>query len=142
MDIRTKISVTLPDGLIKALSVDEETVFFTSFINGQLVIEPIDEDEFNNTDDRSLEDSLEDEYEEGYDEGLVEGVLEGYEDGYEKGYYDAMYGNPYNNSYKGRMWKLREDSCKSGCNYRCNCCSRMNTESTKKHKQERAEHEN
>ena len=130
MDIRTKISVTLPDGLIKALGIGEDTAFFTSFIDGQLVIEPVVEDKYEETEDESFEDALEDEYEEGYeegvDEGRVEGALEGYEDGYEKGYYDAMHGNPFNNSYKGRMWELRDDSYKSDCINRCEHCARMN----------------
>jgi len=126
MDIRTKISVTLPDGLIKALGIGEDTAFFTSFIDGQLVIEPVDEDEYEETEDESFEDEYEEGYEEGVDEGRVEGALEGYEDGYEKGYYDAMHGNPFNNSYKGRMWELRDDSYKSDCINRCEHCARMN----------------
>ena len=126
MDLRTKISVTLPDGLIKALGIGEDTAFFTSFIDGQLVIEPVDEDEYEETEDESFEDEYEEGYEEGVDEGRVEGALEGYEDGYEKGYYDAMHGNPFNNSYKGRMWELRDDSYKSDCINRCEHCARMN----------------
>ena len=130
MDIRTKISVTLPNRIIEALGFDEDTAFFTSFVDGQLVIEPVDEDEFEETEDGTFEEDLVDEYEEGYeegvDEGRAEGSLEGYEDGYEKGYYDAMHCNPFNNSYKGRMWELREDSYKSECINRCEHCARMN----------------
>ena len=126
MDIRTKIFVTLDKGLIEALSIDENTAFFTTFIDGQLVIELVDEENFDETDTETLEDILEEEYEEGFDEGQVYGSLDGYEDGYEKGYYDAMHGNPYNNSYKERIWELREDSFKSECINRCEHCSRIN----------------
>ena len=130
MDIRTKISVTLPNRIIEALGFDEDSAFFTSFVDGQLVIELVDEDEFEETEDGTFEEDLDDEYEEWYeegvDEGRAEGSLEGFEDGYEKGYYDAMHGNPFNNSYKGRMWELREDSYKSECINRCEHCARMN----------------
>lgn len=127
MDVRTKIHVNINENLIDALGIDEDTAFFTSFIDGQLVIEPISEDEF---DDTYLEKSLEREFEEGYEEGLeegcTEGTLNGYEDGYEIGYYDAMHGNPFNNSYKGRIWELREDNYKSECINRCEHCAKMN----------------
>lgn len=77
MDIRTKITVTLPDELITALEIDEDTAFITSYENGRLTIEPVDDDEFEEPDGDILDELLGEEYQEGY------------EDGYNKGYFDA-----------------------------------------------------
>lgn len=77
MDIRAKISVTLPDELISALEIDEDTAFTTSYENGRLIIEPVDDDEFEEPDGDILDELLGEEYQEGY------------EDGYNKGYIDA-----------------------------------------------------
>lgn len=77
MDIRTKITVTLPDELITALEIDEDTAFITSYENGRLTIEPVDDEEFEEPDGDDLDELLGEEYQEDY------------EDGYNKGYIDA-----------------------------------------------------
>ena len=77
MDIRAKISVTLPDELISALEIDEDTAFITSYENGRLIIEPVEDDEFEVPEGDILDELLGEEY------------RDGYEDGYNKGYFDA-----------------------------------------------------
>lgn len=43
MDIRAKITVTLPKELIDTLEINDETLFSTYFEDGKLIVEPIDE---------------------------------------------------------------------------------------------------
>ena len=120
MDIRTKITVIAPQKLMDALGIDENTAFFTTFIDGYLVIEPIDDEELQESGCETLDDLFDNQYEEGVHEYRAEGALEGY--------YDAMRGNPYNNSYKGRMRNLCKDRSLPKCIHRCEQCSRVNKE--------------
>ena len=43
MDFRMKITLTLPEEMIKTMGITEDTLFITSYENGQIQIEPYDE---------------------------------------------------------------------------------------------------
>ena len=69
MEIKCKVSFALPEELINALNITEDTAFYASFSEGRVVLEIADEDEFDE-DEYDEEDFDEDDYTEDdlYDE--------------------------------------------------------------------------
>lgn len=120
MDFRTKITVNLPEELILITGINNDTPFFTSYENGVITIEPLDEEDANNIDD--VDDLIED----SYDEGFAKGTLSGYKDGYEKGYKDCSKDYPYNDKYRGQAWYLREAD--NDCSETCEDCEFYDSE--------------
>ena len=51
MDFRMKITLTLPEEMIKTMGITEDTLFITSYENGQIQIEPYDEDDIEDIED-------------------------------------------------------------------------------------------
>ncbi len=111
MDIRTKFTVNIPEALIEALGINEETIFVVNYENGKLTIEPIleiyDEDDENTFDIEAENDAW---YEEGYEEGHVDGYAKGYGVGYD----DAENGREFDDTYP-------EDEAE--CDGDCDTCS-------------------
>ena len=56
MDFRMKITLTLPEEMIKTMGITEDTLFITSYENGQIQIEPYDEEDLE--DDFPYEDAF------------------------------------------------------------------------------------
>ena len=69
MEIKCKVSFSLPEDLINALNITEDTAIYASFSEGRVVLEIADEDEFDE-DEYDEEDFDEDDYTEDdlYDE--------------------------------------------------------------------------
>ena len=69
MEIKCKVSFALPEELINALNITEDTAIYASFSEGRVVLEIADEDEFDE-DEYDEEDFDEDDYTEDdlYDE--------------------------------------------------------------------------
>ena len=44
MDFRMKITLTLPEEMIKTMGITEDTLFITTYEDGQIHVEPYDED--------------------------------------------------------------------------------------------------
>ncbi|MBR2446411.1 MAG: hypothetical protein IKB28_07065 [Clostridia bacterium] len=69
MEIKCKVSFALPEELINALNITEDTAIYASFSEGRVVLEIADEDEYDE-DECDEEDFDEDDYTEDdlYDE--------------------------------------------------------------------------
>ena len=69
MEIKCKVSFALPEELINALNITEDTAIYASFSEGRVVLEIADEDEYDE-DEYDEEDFDEDDYTEDdlYDE--------------------------------------------------------------------------
>ena len=68
MEIKCKVSFALPEELVNALNITEDTAIYASFSEGRVVLEIADEDEYDE-DEYDEEDFDEDEYdEEDFDE--------------------------------------------------------------------------
>ena len=111
MDIRSKFSLNIPEDLIKALGITEDTPFIVNFENGALTVEPI-LDDAENTEDVTV--SIESENDAWYEEGYNEGIYDGYSKGYSVGYDDAENGREFNDEYP--------DDCGIDCDYDCESC--------------------
>ena len=61
MEIKCKVSFALPEELINALNITEDTAIYASFSEGRVVLEIADEDEFDE-DEYDEEDFDEDDY--------------------------------------------------------------------------------
>lgn len=90
MDIKTKFRFDIPEALIEALGINDDTVFIVSYENGSITVEPLTEEE-NIEGIEEYEDEIDDAFDDGYDEGYYTG----YPDGYKKGYTDAKAGLKY-----------------------------------------------
>lgn len=90
MDIKTKFRFDIPEALIEALGINDDTVFIVSYENGSITVEPLTEEE-------NIEgiEEYEDESDDAFDDGYEEGYYTGYPDGYKKGYTDAKAGLKY-----------------------------------------------
>ena len=55
-----KITLTLPEEMIKTMGITEDTLFITSYENGQIQIEPYDEEDLE--DDFPYEDAFDEEF--------------------------------------------------------------------------------
>ena len=93
MDIRSKFSFNIPEALIEALGINDDTIFIVSYENGSITVEPLTDEE--NTE--AIED-YEDEIDTAFEDGYEEGFCSGYLDGYKKGYTDAKAGLKYDDS--------------------------------------------
>lgn len=51
MDYKVKMTTKIPREIVKLLNINESTIFLTSFEDGQLVIEPINGEEWEEYDD-------------------------------------------------------------------------------------------
>ena len=89
MDIKTKFRFDIPEALIEALGINEETVFIVNYENGSISVEPL-------TDEENTE-AIED-YEDEIDDAFDEGYCTGYPEGYRKGFADAKAGLKYDDS--------------------------------------------
>lgn len=68
MDIRSKFSFNIPEALIEALGITEDTPFVVSFEDGKLTVEPIlDDNEESNDVTVDIESENDAWYEEGYE---------------------------------------------------------------------------
>ncbi len=93
MDIRTKFTLNIPEALIQALGITEDTLFVVSFDDGRLIIEPI----FEETEDDLFDmDTQRDAW---HKEGYNKGVFDGYIRGYRQGFDDATDGRAFDDSY-------------------------------------------
>lgn len=111
MDIRSKFSFNIPEALIEALGITEDTPFVVSFEDGKLTVEPIlDEDEESN--DVTVD--IESENDAWYEEGYGEGHYDGYSKGYSVGYDGAENGREFNDAYP--------EDCGIDCDYDCENC--------------------
>ena len=111
MDIRSKFSFNIPEALIKALGITEDTPFVVSFEDGKLTVEPIlDDNEESNDVTVDIESENDAWYEEGYDEGHYDGYTKGYSVGYD----DAENGREFNDAYP--------EDCGIDCDYDCENC--------------------
>ena len=63
MEIKCKVSFALPEELINALNITEDTAIYASFSEGRVVLEIADEDEYDE-DDYNEEDFEEDDFDE------------------------------------------------------------------------------
>lgn len=90
MDIKTKFRFDIPEALIEALGINDDTVFIVSYENGSITVEPLTEEE-NIEEIEEYEDEIDNAFEDGYEEGYYTG----YPDGYKKGYTDAKAGLKY-----------------------------------------------
>lgn len=90
MDFKTKFRFDIPEALIEALGINDDTVFIVSYENGSITVEPITEEE-NIEGIEEYEDEIDNAFEDGYEEGYYTG----YPDGYKKGYTDAKAGLKY-----------------------------------------------
>lgn len=57
MDYKAEFTITLPDELLDALGIDEDTIFEAFYEDGKIKVRPLDEDDL----DEDIEDSDEDE---------------------------------------------------------------------------------
>ncbi len=57
MDYKAEFTITLPDELLDALGIDEDTLFEAFYEDGKIKVRPLDEDDL----DEDIEDSDEDE---------------------------------------------------------------------------------
>jgi len=57
MDYKAEFTITLPDELLDALGIDEDTIFEAFYEDGKIKVRPLDEAEL----DEDIEDSDEDE---------------------------------------------------------------------------------
>lgn len=57
MDYKAKFTITLPDELLDALGIDEDTIFEAFYEDGKIKVRPLDEADL----DEDIEDSDEDE---------------------------------------------------------------------------------
>lgn len=57
MDYKAEFTITLPDELLDALGIDENTLFEAFYEDGKIKVRPLDEDDL----DEDIEDSDEDE---------------------------------------------------------------------------------
>lgn len=89
MDIKTKFRFDIPEALIEALGINDDTVFIVSYENGSISVEPL-------TDEENTE-AIED-YEDEIDDAFDEGYCTGYPEGYRKGFTDAKAGLKYDDS--------------------------------------------
>ena len=108
MERNRKLTVNIPQHLIEAFGITEDTVFEIYFEEGKLHIYVLDEctcDDLPEDDTvEDEEDEEEDEYTEGYDDGFDHGYdegngfgrMEGYDKGYRYGYSDAILGKRFN----------------------------------------------
>ena len=112
MDIRSTISLNIPEALVTALGITDETPFVVNFKDGVLTIEPIV------TETEELDDAIihiESENDEWYEEGYSEGHYDGYMRGYQAGYSDSENGLEFDDNY------IDDDAV--DCDYDCdNCC--------------------
>lgn len=90
MDIKTKFRFDIPEALIEALGINDDTVFIVRYENGSITVEPLTEEE-NIEGIEEYEDEIDNAFEDGYEEGYYTG----YPDGYKKGYADAKAGLKY-----------------------------------------------
>ncbi len=131
MDFRMKITLTLPEEMIKTMGITEDTLFITTYEDGQIHVEPYDED------DLAEDFPDEEEFEEDYDDDAMgvdflaalasafeRGTRQGYEDGYAYGFGDAHKGLPYNYYYRGRILKLHDHPADMPCSPLCRCKNR------------------
>ena len=65
MDIRTKFTINIPEALIEALGITEDTLFIVGYESGELTIEPLIDSESN---DFYYDEQNKNEWFEGYDE--------------------------------------------------------------------------
>ncbi len=127
MDFRMKITLTLPEEMIKTMGITEDTLFITSYENGQIQIEPYDEDDIE--DDFPDEDAFDEEYDDdmqaelsdAFESGYKRGTLHGYADGYRCGFEDAHEGLPYNYYYRGRVNEFHDHPAEMPCHKNCRC---------------------
>ena len=63
MEIKCKVSFALPEELVNALNITEDTAIYASFSEGRVVLEIADEDEYDE-DDCNEEDFEEDDFDE------------------------------------------------------------------------------
>ena len=93
MDFTTKFRFDIPEALIEALGINDDTVFIVSYENGSITVEPITEEE-------NIEgiEECEDEIDDAFDDGYEEGYYTGYPEGYRKGFTDAKAGIKYDDS--------------------------------------------
>lgn len=56
MDLKLKLTVTLPEELTETLGITENTLFGTSYEDGHIIIESYNEDEFVSPDEEYDED--------------------------------------------------------------------------------------
>jgi flagellar biosynthesis/type III secretory pathway protein FliH len=95
MERNHKLTVNVPQHLIEAMGITEDTEFEIYFAEGKLHISALDEADIKL---REIEDesAFEDGYEEGFREGEGNGRMEGYDKGYRYGYSDAILGKRFN----------------------------------------------
>ncbi len=111
MDIRTKIIINLPEPLIEALEITEDTSFLVRFEDGSLIIEPLFLDGEDSGEVLSRycgcgEEEDENEYPDGFEDG--------YEEGYRFGFHDGSNMRKFNKSYPR--------DCGIDCDYDCRNC--------------------
>jgi hypothetical protein len=104
MDIRTKFTFNIPEALIEALGITENTPFVVSYQEGILTVEPILEE---TEDDLFDMDTQRDAW---HEEGYNEGVFDGYTRGYHQGFDDATDGRSFDDTYP------------ADCDYDCPNC--------------------
>lgn len=127
MDFRMKLTLTLPDEMIKTIGITEDTLFITTYEDGKIYIEPYDEDDL--AEDFPNEEELNDDYDDAMDEDISaalasafeRGTLQGYTDGYCRGFSDVKEGFPYNYYYRGRILKLHNHPKDMPCSSYCRC---------------------
>ena len=131
MDFRMKITLTLPEEMIKTMGITEDTLFITTYEDGQIHVEPYDEEDLAEVFPEN--DELNDDYDDDeMDEDILavlasafeRGARQGYEDGYTYGFGDAHKGLPYNNYYRGRILKLHDHPAEMPCSSTCRCKNR------------------
>lgn len=108
MDIRAKFTLIIPEALIEALEITEDTIFVVEYKDGELSIEPI-----SDYDDEDCDDFF-DEDDEMYGDSYEEGVSDGYAEGYRSGFNDAINGLEYKES--------KYSDCGVDCDYNCRNC--------------------
>ena len=128
MDFRMKLTLTLPEEMIKTIGITEDTLFITTYEDGKIYIEPYDEDDL--AEDFPNEEELNDDYDDdAMDEDISaalasafeRGTLQGYADGYCRGFSDLKEGLPYNYYYRGRILKLHNHPEDMPCSSNCRC---------------------
>ena len=104
------ITLTLPEEMIKTMGITEDTLFITTYEDGQIHVEPYDEEDLAEDfpeDDELNNDYDDDEMDEDISAALASaferGTRQGYEDGYACGFGDAHKGLPDNYYYRGRV---------------------------------------
>lgn len=76
MELNLKLTYSIPEELIDALGITDDTVFCTYYSDGKLIVETVDEDEVEMFDDDI----------ENFSEKTTDSYHLGYEDGYRDGY--------------------------------------------------------